>query len=77
MVDEIKRIKSKILFVIEKVAPDVNQGALGEQLDSLHRLFVIEQLESEFQKEFHAVLFDRNAWKNIDALSQRVYEEIQ
>lgn len=68
MIIESEGLKKRVLHAIQLILPAYSHGPLGEQLDSLHRIFIIEQLESELQVNLRAVLFNRNAWIDLESL---------
>ena len=61
-------LQSTILRIIESVIPLNHERELSEQLDSLHRIFIIERIEQEVKLELRDILLSRDAWKTIESL---------
>ena len=74
---DVQDVTLEVLAIIQQILPNYIEGPLSEQLDSLHRLFVIEQLEKKFQVDLYEVLFDKEVWSNILTLSKSVFQEVQ
>jgi len=69
-------LESKILTLIQKASPSLRKGSFPEQLDSLHRIFLIEQLEEEYQVSLRELIFERSAWSNFDAFIAFIRQKI-
>lgn len=69
-------VYEKILLAIQDIVPTLRVDSLGEQLDSLHRIFLVEQLEREFAIQARDILFDREAWKSVDTLAGAIKQKL-
>ena len=58
------------IIIFDKTRP------LAEQLDSLHRLYVIEQLEQYLGEELHTTLFEKTPWNTISTLASYVDKKL-
>lgn len=59
------------IIIFDKARP------LAEQLDSLHRLYVIEQLEQYLGEELHTTLFEKTAWNSISTLTSYIDKKLK
>jgi hypothetical protein len=69
-------LQTTVVSVIQEVKPNFREEALAEQLDSLHRIFVVEKLEEKLQISARSLLFDRRAWQCLDSLVSAVEERL-
>jgi len=69
-------VQLAVRSLIHVIRPSLRPGSLAEQLDSLHRIFIVEKLEEKFDISMRSLLFDREAWQALESLVQAIERKL-
>ena len=69
-------IQLAVRSVIDEIKPYLRSVSLAEQLDSLHRIFVVEKLEEKLGIPLRTLLFDRETWQSLESLVQAIERKL-
>jgi acyl carrier protein len=69
-------IAEYVFGLISSIGVDPTSEELAEKLDSLHRLYIIEKLESRYGIDLSQLLANQILWRRSEAIASEVYEKV-